>query len=131
MCFCCHEYFASDRGKCNIKSGKNHEVFSIVRESDRMYTIEASLGVAFVGNFPHAGVNNFQGKQKECDLMQNLFPRFQQWMNDGHSKKLERVVDVLCTTSGLNEICRFHCQTKQKNGKIMIPHDKIGGTDLE
>ena len=96
-----------------------------------MYTIEASLGVAFARNFPPAGVHNFEGKPKECGLMQNLVPRFKEMMKDDHSKKLQRVVDVFCTTSGLNKICRFHRQTKLKRGKIMIPHDKIGGTDLE
>jgi len=95
-----------------------------------MITIEASMGVTFVGNFPHAGVNNFEGMPKESGLMQNLLPQFKKIMNDKQKKQCKRVFNILCKTSGLNQICRFHCQTNQKRSKIKITHDEIGKSDL-
>jgi len=95
-----------------------------------MITIEASMGVTFVGNFPHAGVNNFEGMPKESGLMQNLLPQFKKIMNDKQKKQCRRVFNILCKTSGLNQICRFHCQTNQKRSKIKITHDEIGKSDL-
>jgi hypothetical protein len=96
-----------------------------------MITIEGKPGIAFTGDFQHAGVRNFDKGTSEDSLMQGLFQGILEATNPRSEDSTERVIDLMCSFPGLNRICRFHCSTEPAEGPLVIPRNAVGFVDCK
>jgi hypothetical protein len=98
-----------------------------------LVVLEASPGVVFTGDFPHAGVRNVQIASEEDELMRDLFDEVEEIINTSKNAKysdiIKNVFKMMCNSPNLDKICRFHCSTEPIGGQLEIPRNTIGFVD--
>jgi hypothetical protein len=117
--------------RCRVVNGREGETFRIVRESQDVVVLEADVGCAFTGDFPHAGVRNFESKTPEGKLMESLYEKIDYILElDLDQEDTTRMVlDVMCAFPGLHKICRLYISTHLSETRMKIPQNTIGWTD--
>ena len=118
------------KDKCKIQNGKHDEILPIVRENDHLVVVEAKRGVMFTGDFPHAGVRNFQAESEEQRLMDQLKEKIAE-ISDRypvHERVLrtKAAVEMMANFPRLNKLCRLHCSTRMIKGGILVPDNSVG-----
>ena len=118
------------KDKCKIRNGKHDEILPIVRENDHLVVVEAKRGVMFTGDFPHAGVRNFQAESEEQRLMDQLREKIAEIADryPVHERVLrtKASVEMMSKFPGLNKLCRLHCSTRMIKGGILVPDNSVG-----
>jgi hypothetical protein len=120
-----------DGSHCRIKLGRPHEIFKIVRESHHLVVLEAKVGCAFTGDFPHAGVRNIAPGSRLENQLQLLNRRIEKILArpfDNSEQQTSAMIEMFCQFKGLDQLCRLHCSTELVHTRITIPRNTIGYT---
>uniref|UniRef100_A0A7S2XKY4 Uncharacterized protein n=1 Tax=Attheya septentrionalis TaxID=420275 RepID=A0A7S2XKY4_9STRA len=114
---------------CTVRHGCGI-VYNIVRENEHLVVLQIRSGAMFTGDFPHAGVRNFQHSTEEERLMRKLNQNIERIVNSFPDKerimRTKAIIDMMCNFPGLNKLCRLHCSTEMLEAHAFIPPNTIG-----
>jgi hypothetical protein len=125
----------SSNDYCRIRNGRPHERFEIVRENAHLTVLKIPVGVAFTGDFPHAGVCNFPTGTSEYELMIRLFKKIDHIVKQAprgdssektHAETTGKLLKMFCKFPGLDRICRLHVSTELDDTTMVIPRNAVG-----
>eukprot|EP00978_Attheya_sp_CCMP212_P027022 scaffold90036_cov55-Attheya_sp.AAC.5 len=114
---------------CTVRHGCG-TIYNIVRENEHLVVLQIRSGAMFTGDFPHAGVRNFQHSTEEERLMRKLNQNIERIVNSFPDKerimRTKAIIDMMCNFPGLNKLCRLHCSTEMLEAHAFIPPNTIG-----